>query len=647
MTISSETRKAGPFNGNGATTAFPFTFKCFTTSDLSVIYTTALSVESTLVLDSDYTVSLNGDQNANPGGSVTYSLLATGEKLTVIGDLPYTQETDIQNAGGFYPEVFENALDKLTMLTQQIKEEVDRSVKVDVSSATTPDALLDELAGDVVAAAASATAAAASELAATNSETAAGVSAAAALVSETNAAASEAAVADTVAALAASSGASLIGTIQSGTGAVARTAQAEFRDTVKLIQYGADPTGVADSSTALINAMAALPASGGTIYAGRGDFLISANVPFTKKINLIGEGFSEAYPSDSATRFVKAATLNGTAFTITGGGCIFEKFTLDGDTGNGGDGIVVDGTRATLRNVAVFRQGNDGIRIGKDAAGGNSNVWRLDQVISRDNIRHGVNVDSNGQNANSGCATGLSCANNGDSGLYVNKSAANTFINSHLETNIKYGMYADSSSNGNIFIGGDWEGNGIKNGFMAASTSFGGTVINSVNVDSATITDNTTGANCSSWFGWQKISSQGMFGEWTPTLGAETTETTPPTYSLQSGAWHRVGNLVTAHFRVILTSKGATWAAPEVFLKGLPFTVKAGNPCQAGGSINVFAGLTTALISAGLICNLGTKQAYFTKVTVATINNSTQMTYTDLGGADSFIGCITYITSDY
>lgn len=163
MTISSETRKAGPFNGNDVTTAFPFTFKCFTSADLSVVYTTALSVESTLVLDSDYTVSLNGDQNASPGGTVTYSLLATGEKLTIIGDVAYTQETDIQNLGGFYPEVFENALDKLTMAVQQVNERVGRAVLVDVSSSTDPAVLLDSITASEADSAASAAAALISE----------------------------------------------------------------------------------------------------------------------------------------------------------------------------------------------------------------------------------------------------------------------------------------------------------------------------------------------------------------------------------------------------------------------------------------------------------------------------------------------------
>jgi chemotaxis protein histidine kinase CheA len=180
MTISSQTRKAGPFNGNDVTTSFPFTFKTFAKEDLQVVFTDTDSIESTLVLDSDYTVSLNEDQNANPGGTVSYSTLATGEKLTIVGSVEYTQETDIQNQGGFYPEVFENALDKTTMLIQQVKEIADRSVQVPVSSDILPEDYLTTVEVYKTEAAASASAASASE-------TAAGLSEAAALLAKTNA----------------------------------------------------------------------------------------------------------------------------------------------------------------------------------------------------------------------------------------------------------------------------------------------------------------------------------------------------------------------------------------------------------------------------------------------------------------------------
>lgn len=146
MTISSATRKAGPYAANGVTTAFNFAFKVFSEDDVQVVLSNTIGAETILTLTTDYTVSLNADQNANPGGVVTTNTVySTGNKITLVGNVEFLQETDLTTGGGFYPEVIEDALDRLTMLLQQLNEQVDRAVKVDVSSTTDPDDLLDQI----------------------------------------------------------------------------------------------------------------------------------------------------------------------------------------------------------------------------------------------------------------------------------------------------------------------------------------------------------------------------------------------------------------------------------------------------------------------------------------------------------------------
>ena len=86
MTISSTNRKAGPYIGNGTTTVFPFYFKVFTAADVEVVrLTVATNVEVVLALTTNYTVTLNTDQNANPGGSITLvaGALASGYNLVI------------------------------------------------------------------------------------------------------------------------------------------------------------------------------------------------------------------------------------------------------------------------------------------------------------------------------------------------------------------------------------------------------------------------------------------------------------------------------------------------------------------------------------------------------------------------------------
>jgi hypothetical protein len=149
LAISSNTRKAGPFLGNGATTVFPFAFKVFTTADLRVVRTNALGVESDLVLDTDYTVTLNSDQDNDPGGTVTCGTAPpTGERLTITSDVEALQPLVLTNNGGFYPRVINDAFDKITIIAQQLIEQVGRSLKLPISStasATLPDPVANRL----------------------------------------------------------------------------------------------------------------------------------------------------------------------------------------------------------------------------------------------------------------------------------------------------------------------------------------------------------------------------------------------------------------------------------------------------------------------------------------------------------------------
>lgn len=135
MTVSSNNRRAGPYTGNDVTTNFAFTFRMFAAADLVATVADADGVETVLVLDTDYTATLNADQNTSPGGSITMTTaLATGETLVITSDVAATQSTDITNAGGFYPDVLETALDRAVVLVQQVEEVLARSVTIPVTS---------------------------------------------------------------------------------------------------------------------------------------------------------------------------------------------------------------------------------------------------------------------------------------------------------------------------------------------------------------------------------------------------------------------------------------------------------------------------------------------------------------------------------
>lgn len=143
MTISSDVRKSGPFAGTGLVTVYSFDFKIFSSSDLLAIkLEVGTGVETVLVENSDYTVTLNADQNVDPGGSITLAAaLPGGFDLTMTSQLDYLQPMDLTNGGGFYPQVITNSLDRLTILAQQTKEVVDRSLSYPLSDPATSTTL--------------------------------------------------------------------------------------------------------------------------------------------------------------------------------------------------------------------------------------------------------------------------------------------------------------------------------------------------------------------------------------------------------------------------------------------------------------------------------------------------------------------------
>lgn len=130
MTVSNEEYR-NDYDGNDSTTVFPVDFYFLANAELLVVLTVvATRVETTLILDTDYTVQ---DAGVPSGGSVTLVVPpATGEKLTIVRNMPLTQLTDYAENDSFPAESHETALDRLTMLVQQLQEEVNRASKTPV-----------------------------------------------------------------------------------------------------------------------------------------------------------------------------------------------------------------------------------------------------------------------------------------------------------------------------------------------------------------------------------------------------------------------------------------------------------------------------------------------------------------------------------
>lgn len=139
MTVSTTTSRL-TYAGNGSTTTFPVNFYFLSASDLVLIKVAADGTQTTLAMNTDYTVTGAG---VSTGGSVTLTAApATGQTLVIFRDPALTQTTDYQANDPFPAETHERALDKLTMIAQRLKDILSRSLSFSDGDTTTASATL-------------------------------------------------------------------------------------------------------------------------------------------------------------------------------------------------------------------------------------------------------------------------------------------------------------------------------------------------------------------------------------------------------------------------------------------------------------------------------------------------------------------------
>lgn len=147
-------------------TSYPFGMQSLAAADVRVVRTTLTAgvyTDVDLVAGADFSVVLNPDQDASPGGTVTTTASVPGTYITILRNLDALQGVAIPNQGGFYPEVLERALDKLTMLVQQLQSELGRALLLSPGDTTTKlGSLLEQITASIAAAASYASASAGS-----------------------------------------------------------------------------------------------------------------------------------------------------------------------------------------------------------------------------------------------------------------------------------------------------------------------------------------------------------------------------------------------------------------------------------------------------------------------------------------------------
>ena len=152
MTVENTQNKMPPLQ-MGTTNEYPFNFAVLLQDPtaeeaLEAIKASVLQADGTeieLVYNTDYTVTLNTDRI---GGTLTVNDIRTSsDYITIYRQYAQTQEVDYKDFNSAPAETFEQCFDKLTMLSQQQQEEINRSIKLPVSSDITNLSLPNPVAG--------------------------------------------------------------------------------------------------------------------------------------------------------------------------------------------------------------------------------------------------------------------------------------------------------------------------------------------------------------------------------------------------------------------------------------------------------------------------------------------------------------------
>ena len=234
-----------------------------------------------------------------------------------------------------------------------------------------------------------------------------------------------------------------------------------------VLDFGADPTGAADSATAIQAAIDSV-SSGGVVYLPAGTYDIGTGLTLSSNyVKFSGDGWF-------ATKII--ATADVVPFTVTGSYCELTKFHLSKTGSHTKSGIIVGATstfaeRFRAREVFIDGMGNHGFEVvasallyvedittincGSDGfhvsntSQVNVNMNSGGVIDTRVNGRHGVYIQGGSGNDSSSHMMGtiISQSNGGD-GIKLECRSSN-FNAVYTENNTGAGLNLTSDANGN------------------------------------------------------------------------------------------------------------------------------------------------------------------------------------------------------
>ena len=125
MTVESTTNRV-QYTASGASATFAYPFYIIASTDLEVYK------DGVLISSGNYTVTGVG---VSTGGNVVFNVIpVAGVVVTIVRSVPFTQKINLINNAEEPSENIEQALDRAVMLCQQISEEIDRTIKLPITT---------------------------------------------------------------------------------------------------------------------------------------------------------------------------------------------------------------------------------------------------------------------------------------------------------------------------------------------------------------------------------------------------------------------------------------------------------------------------------------------------------------------------------
>jgi len=125
MSLPSEQSEVSYVGNSSSAVPYPIPFKFFSSTDIVVIVTDLMGVETTLALTTDYTVSGGDEEAGATGGMTTAVAVPATSTVRILRTVPLTQDTVFTDIGKFPSASVDRSFDKLTMALQQVQRDSD------------------------------------------------------------------------------------------------------------------------------------------------------------------------------------------------------------------------------------------------------------------------------------------------------------------------------------------------------------------------------------------------------------------------------------------------------------------------------------------------------------------------------------------